>query len=60
MAKQYDFDIDLFSAGNAGGYHIQNLPDQKQREHLVQYGTTRNYPDSATPCLFRATTNMVR
>ena len=38
MAKEYDFDIDLFAAGDAGGYHMQNLPGQKQREHLVQYG----------------------
>lgn len=38
MAKQYEFDIDLFAGGDASGYHIQNLPDQQQREYLVQYG----------------------
>ena len=38
MAEQNEFDIDLFAAGNAGGYHMQNLPGQTQREHLVQYG----------------------
>ena len=43
MAKQYEFDIDLFAGGDAGGYHMQNLPDQKQREYLVQrgYGSDR-------------------
>lgn len=35
MAKQYEFDIDVFAGGDAGGYHMQNLPDQKQREYLV-------------------------
>ena len=38
MAQQDEFDIDLFAAGSASGYHMQNLPDQKQREYLVQYG----------------------
>ena len=38
MAEQNEFEIDLFAAGNAGGYHTQNLPDQMQRDHLVQYG----------------------
>ena len=38
MAEQYKFDIDLFAAGSPSGYHMQNLPDQKQREYLVQYG----------------------
>ncbi len=43
MAEQYAFDIDLFAAGDAGGYHMQNLPGQKQREYLVQrrYGSDR-------------------
>ena len=38
MAQQYDFEIDLFASGNESGYHIQDLPGQKQREYLVQYG----------------------
>ena len=42
MAEQYEFDIDLFAAGNTGGYHMHNLPGQKQREQLVQYGYASN------------------
>ena len=38
MANQYEFDIDLFAGGNEGGYHMENLPGQKQREYLVQHG----------------------
>lgn len=38
MTEQYEFDIHLFASGSASGYHIENLPDQKQRERLVQYG----------------------
>lgn len=38
MAQQLEFEIDLFAGGNEGGYHIQDLPGQKQREYLVQYG----------------------
>ena len=38
MAQQYDFEIGLFAGGNESGYHIQDLPGQKQREYLVQYG----------------------
>ena len=38
MAQQHDFEIDLFAGGNDSGYHIQDLPGQKQRDHLVQYG----------------------
>ena len=28
----YDFEIDLFAAGNESGYHIQDVPGQKQPE----------------------------
>ena len=37
MAEQYESTSTCLPLRNAGGYHMQNLPGQTRREHLVQY-----------------------